>query len=103
MPVEFHRQVNLVTGEEYMADCKYYGGITREELDSLRRDLEKEGISLPPGDEVQFEGPHGIRLTATYDAAKETLRVCVVKKPFFIPDSMVWDVIDTGIRPYEGP
>jgi hypothetical protein len=102
-PGEFQPQAILIIGDEKMSDCKYYGGITREELNSLRGDLEKEGITLPPGDDVQFEGPHGIKLTATYDAPKETLRICVAKKPFFIPDSMIWEVIDTGIKPYEGP
>jgi hypothetical protein len=83
--------------------CKFYGGITREELELLRRDLEKEGISVPPGDEVAVTGQYGIELSITYDGARETLKVCISKKPFYIPEAMVWQIIDAGVEPYEGP
>lgn len=85
-----------------MPNCKQYGGINREELNSLRRDLEKEGVSIPPGNEATVAGPHGIEIHVTYDEAKETLKVCITKKPFFIPESMVWGIIDAAIEPYEG-
>ncbi len=85
-----------------MPDCKYYGGITRAELANLREDLAKEGISIPSGDDVTVEGPYGIRLRATYDENKETLKICITKKPFYIPESEVWKIIDTGTAPYVG-
>ncbi len=86
-----------------MPDCKQYGGITREELNHLRKDLEKEGISLPVGDEVKVKGPYGIELTAVYNEEKETLKICIIKKPFFVPESEIWKIVDTGVEPYEGP
>ena len=86
-----------------MPNCKQYGGITREELNSLRGDLEKEGVSIPPGDEAIVAGPHGAELQVTYDQAKETLKVCITKKPFFIPESMIWGIVDSGVEPYVGP
>ena len=86
-----------------MPSCKYYGGITREELNHLRADLQKEGVSVPEGDEVRVTGPYAIELQITYDEVKETLKVCITKKPFYIPESMVWQLIDTGVSPYEGP
>jgi hypothetical protein len=85
-----------------MPDCKYYGGITGQELMHLREDLEKEGIRLPPGDDVRVTGPYGIELRATYDETKETLTICITKKPFYIPESEIWKIVDTGIAPYEG-
>jgi hypothetical protein len=86
-----------------MADCKQYGGITRAELDQLRGDLAKEGVTVPKGDEVEVNGPYGIKLSATYNGDKETLRVCIIKKPFFVPASEIWKIVDTGIEPYVGP
>lgn len=86
-----------------MPNCKLYGGITRGELKSLRGDLKKEGISVPQGDDVTITGLYGIELHITYDEAKETLKVCITKKPFFIPESRVWEIIDTGVAPYVGP
>ena len=85
-----------------MPDCKKYGGITREELDHLRGDLAKEGISVPQGDDVEVQGPFGVRLRATYDEAKETLQIRIVKKPFYVPESEIWKIVDTGTEPYAG-
>ena len=85
-----------------MASHKQYGGITRTELSHLRADLAKEGIKIPEGDNVTIKGPYGIELQATYTEAKETLKISIVKKPFFVPESEVWKIVDAGVTPYEG-
>ena len=85
-----------------MPDCKKYGGITRAELVNLRKDLADEGIKVPEGDDVSVKGPYGIYLRATYDEAKETLKICITKKPFYIPESEIWKIVDTGTAPYVG-
>lgn len=85
-----------------MADFKYYGGITRTELNNLRQDLAKEGISVPEGDDVKVQGLYGVLLQATYNEGKETLKITITKKPFYIPESEVWKIVDTGTAPYVG-
>lgn len=85
-----------------MPDCKQYGGITRDELFNLRKDLADEGIDVPEGDDVEVNGPFGIKLRATYNEQKETLKICITKKPFYIPESEVWKIVDTGTAPYAG-
>lgn len=85
-----------------MADFKYYGGITRTELNNLRQDLAKEGVMVPEGDEVKIQGLYGVELRASYDESKETLKVSISKKPFYIPESEVWKIVDTGTAPYIG-
>ena len=85
-----------------MPDCKYYGGITRAELISLRKDLAKEGIIVPEGDDVEISGPFKIKLRATYNEQKETLKISITSKPFYIPESEVWKIVDTGTAPYAG-
>ena len=85
-----------------MPECKKYGGITRDELNRLRQDLEKEGVTLPEGDNAKLTGPYGIKLQATYDEEKETLKICITKKPFYIPESEIWKIVDTGTAPYVG-
>lgn len=85
-----------------MPDCKQYGGITRAELIHLRKDLADEGIIVPEGDDVIVKGPYKIELRATYDEAKETLKICITKKPFYIPESEIWKIVDTGTAPYAG-
>lgn len=83
-----------------MPDCKQYGGITRTELDQLRKDLAKEGVVVPEGDDVEFKGLFGVHLSAKYNEEKETLKICITKKPFFIPESEVWKIVDAGCAPY---
>lgn len=83
-----------------MPDCKQYGGIKRAELISLRKDLAREGITVPEGDEVEVDGPFGIKLQAIYNEPKETLKICIVKKPFYVPESEIWKIVDTGTAPY---
>lgn len=85
-----------------MPNFKYYGGITRKELNNLRRDLANEGVSLPEGDNVKVQGLYGVELQASYDENKETLKINITKKPFFIPESEIWKIVDTGTAPYTG-
>jgi len=85
-----------------MPDCKQYGGITRAELTSLRTALAKEGITVPAGDDVEVKGPFGVELRATYDEAHKTLKICITKKPFYIPESQIWKIVDTGTEPFAG-
>jgi hypothetical protein len=83
-----------------MPECKQYGGINRSELVNLRKDLASEGIIVPEGDDVEVQGPFGIKLQATYDEPKETLKIRITKKPFYIPESEVWKIVDAGTAPY---
>lgn len=85
-----------------MPTSKQYGGITRSELDRLREDLAAEGVVVPDGDDVTFDATHRVLLRAVYDEAKETLSISIVKKPFFVPESQIWGVLDTGVAPYVG-
>ncbi len=85
-----------------MPDCKKYGGINRGELAKLRKDLAAEGVNVPAGDDVQIKAPFGVELRAVYDEAKETLQICIVKKPFYVPESEIWKIVDTGTSPYVG-
>lgn len=79
-----------------MPDCKEYDGINRSELGRLRARLAKENIVVPPGDDVSIEAPFGVELQATYDEAKEILKICILKKPFYVPESQIWKIVDSG-------
>ncbi len=85
-----------------MSDSKLYEGITREELNSLRSSLENQGVKVPEGDDVLVEGPYGVHLQISYDAPSATLKVSIAKKPLFVPESMIWSMVDKGVKPFEG-
>ncbi len=83
-----------------MPDCKQYIGIERAELILLKKDLAKENVHVPDGDDVNVKGPFGIELRATYDVQRSMLKICITKKPFFIPEYKVWEIVDQGTAPY---
>ena len=85
-----------------MPEFKKYGGITRAELVKLQKDLADEGIVVPEGDDVEVIAPFGVKLQATYDEPRETLKICITKKPFYIPESEIWKIVDAGTAPYTG-
>ena len=80
-----------------MDNCKEYPGITRAAVDKFREQSEKSGQPLPPGDSYVIE-KSGVKLSVTYNEAAQTLTACILEKPGFIPDSMVWAVVDDQMR-----
>jgi len=85
-----------------MSDCKQYDGITRAELANLRAYLANEKVVVPEGDDVKIEGPFGVKLQVTFNEQKEILKVCITEKPFYVPESQIWKLIDAGTAPYTG-
>jgi hypothetical protein len=84
-----------------MADCKEYKGITRAKLADLRKDLARQGVTVPEGDNVAVKAPFGIELQAIYDEQKETLKICITDKPFYVPESQIWKIVDDGAAPFQ--
>jgi len=82
-----------------MADnnCKEYAGMSREAVNKLREQSQKSGQPLPPGDSYVIE-KSGVKLSVEYMEAAQTLKMCILEKPGFIPDSMVWAVVDDQMR-----
>lgn len=80
-----------------MADCKDYNNVTREQLGNLKQKLQQMGIKPPEGDRGPIEAM-GVKLTVSYDEGGQKLTVCIVEKPAFIPESMVWGQIEGSIK-----
>lgn len=83
-----------------MSDCKEYGGISRDKMEKIRARLAQENVSIPAGDDVNIEAPFGVELRAVYTEAKQTLEICIIKKPFYISESQIWKIIDSGAGKY---
>ena len=80
-----------------MPDCKDYNDVTREQLGKLKQKLQQMGITPPDGDSGAIEAM-GVKLTVAYDEGGQKLTVCIVEKPPFIPESMVWGQIEGSMR-----
>ncbi len=80
-----------------MAEAKEYLGITRNTLDCLKQHLQSRGATPPAGDSGIFE-QQGVRLSVTYTEAEQKLQFGIVEKPLFIPEDLVWMLLDTAVR-----
>lgn len=80
-----------------MADTKEYVGITRPALDCLKEHLESRGIIPPTGDSGTF-GHQGVMLSVTYLEEQQILQFGIVEKPFFVPEDVVWTLLDGAVK-----
>ena len=85
-----------------MKSFKQYRGITRSEFGRVKIDAQKRGIRFPEGDvgEVEY---NGIVISFEYSDITMTLSACIEKKPLWIPESLIWQSLDSAIQPYVRP
>jgi hypothetical protein len=69
--------------------------LTPTQFNALRSKLLLQGIQLPSDSQgvLSFKG---IELKYNYDGAKLTLSV--LKKPFLIPESLIWGEVDKWVQ-----
>jgi hypothetical protein len=84
-----------------MADQKEYPGIQRSALDCLKKDLQSMGITPPEGDSGTIEY-QGVKLSIAYGSADEKLTIQILNKPAFLPESLVWQLLDGRIQKCAG-
>jgi hypothetical protein len=80
-----------------MADSKAYTGIAQSTLDCLNTDLKSMGIDPPSGEGGTIEY-QGVKLSVFYSATAQTLSVRIISKPPFVPESLVWQLLDGRIQ-----
>jgi hypothetical protein len=79
-----------------MAGYKEFKGISRANVDKIRNGLNKRGIKVPEGDDVEVSGPMGVKVQMTFNEEHETLRLAITDKPIFITENQIWKVIESG-------
>jgi adenylate kinase family enzyme len=80
-----------------MPDNKQYSGTSRDQLNCIRKDLQSMGIHLPEGDSGNIEY-QGVKLTVTYTEPEQNLIVKILEKPAFVPEAMVWQLLEARIQ-----
>lgn len=80
-----------------MADAKEYDGITQAGLENLRKDLQSMGIAPPQGNSGSIEY-QGVKLDINYGPADQKLAIRIVEKPAFIPESLIWQMLDGRVQ-----
>ncbi len=80
-----------------MAQQKDYPNIEPKTLDCLKSELQSMGITPPEGDSGTIDY-QGVKLQVTYQASAQTLSVEMLQKPVFIPESLVWQLLDGRVQ-----
>jgi hypothetical protein len=75
-------------------DKKSYQGVTRADVDKIRSELGKYGISIPEGDDVEVKGPLGVKMQVVYDEPSQTLNLAITDKPGYVSKAQIWKVIE---------
>lgn len=76
-----------------MADnnFKEYTGVSRAAFDQVRREQGKDS------DSFNIE-KSGVTLLVEYTETTQTVKMTITNKPSFIPDSMIWAVVDETVK-----
>ncbi len=77
--------------------CKEYAGVTRESITKWREQSARSGTPLPDTDSFTVE-KSGVKISVDYVESVSTVKICIVEKPAFIPDSMVWAIVDAQMK-----
>jgi hypothetical protein len=77
-------------------DTKSYKGVTRDDVDKIRTELGKYGITIPQGDDVEVKGPLGVKMRVVYEEPNETLNLTITNKPGYISEAQIWKVIESS-------
>ncbi len=80
-----------------MVDCRRYEGVTQEKMERVKQGLARSGINLPDGPNGVIEAM-GVKVSVNYVAADQALDVCIVEKPPFIPDTLIWAQIESPLK-----
>ena len=77
-------------------DKKSYSGVTREDINKIRKGLGGFGIKMPAGDDVEVTGPLGVKMHVRYDEKSQNLTLAIVEKPGWVSNSQIWKVIESS-------
>ena len=77
-------------------DQRSYSGVSREDINKIRKGLGSFGIKMPDGDDVDVSGPLGVKMHVLYEEKIGSLTLTKIKKPGWVSDSQIWKVIESS-------
>ena len=80
-----------------MAEVREYGGITRTALDCLMGKMKSVGMTVPAGDNGTIE-IKGVKFSVSYLETDQKLTFEITYRPVFMPEALVWSMLDTTVR-----
>jgi hypothetical protein len=83
-----------------MAASKEYTGIARQRMNRLWQGLRSTGITPESSGDSGTIEYQGVKLSVSYDEANQVLKLDILEKPAYIPESLIWGFIDNSIQQY---
>ena len=80
-----------------MASSKEYPATTRSRVDCLWQNLISKGIAQQSSDSATIEYS-GVKVSVNYNEPAQLLRIEILDKPTFVPDSLIWQLIDSSVE-----
>ncbi|MDE3181690.1 MAG: hypothetical protein KGM47_18745 [Acidobacteriota bacterium] len=80
---------------------KEYEGVTQKALEALKKELQAMGITPPGGNTGTIEY-QGVKLGVDFAAEAQKLTVRVLEKPSFVPESLIWQLLDSRVEKCRG-
>jgi len=66
-------------------------------MDCLWQNLISKGIAQQSSDSATMEYM-GVKLSMNYDEPTQLLKIDILDKPIFIPESLIWQFIDSSVQ-----
>lgn len=80
-----------------MADGKEYSGVTEAAMQCLRQGLQELGVTVPDGNSGSISY-QGVMLDINYAPDSQALSLKIQQKPAFIPESLIWQMLDARVQ-----
>lgn len=84
-----------------MAAEKEYPDVTEAALGELKQELQSMGIEAPAGTSGVIEY-QGVKLSLEFTPAAQKLAIRILQKPPFIPENLIWQLLDARINKARG-
>lgn len=84
-----------------MATEKEYPDVTEAALSELKRELRSMGIDAPEGTSGVIEY-QGVKLALDFTPSAQKLAIRIVQKPPFVPENLIWQLLDGRISKARG-
>lgn len=97
----FPRVAIHLTEEARVAAEKEYADVTEAALGELKQELRSMGINAPEGTSGVIEY-QGVKLALDYAPAAQKLAIRIIQKPPFVPENLIWQLLDARLNKARG-
>lgn len=80
-------------------DCRVFSGVSVTAFQRMAADIRQRGWQFPDGTEGDITA-QGVHASYRYEEAHQTLEICIITKPIFLPASAIWSALQGAVDKY---